>query len=44
VKYGIKFTPEAEDTYEAVVSQLLDRWGEKFVLRFSVFCLGLSLF
>lgn len=34
MKYDIKFTPEAEDTYESVVAQLLNRWGEEFVCRF----------
>ncbi len=30
----IKFTPEAEETYSAVVSQLRERWGEQFVAKF----------
>jgi len=34
VIYEIKFTPEAEKTYESVVSQLFERWGEKFVFKF----------
>ena len=28
------FTPEAEDTFVALVSQLLDRWGSEYVQQF----------
>jgi len=31
---AIKFTPEAEDTYNSLVSQLRQRWGEQFVTKF----------
>lgn len=31
--YEIIFTSEAEDTYESVVTQLSERWREKFVLK-----------
>lgn len=34
MSFEIRFTPEAEDTYDSVVSQLLERWGEKFVGKF----------
>ncbi|MDB4927427.1 type II toxin-antitoxin system RelE/ParE family toxin [Mucilaginibacter sp.] len=30
----IKFTPKAEETYEAVVLQLRERWGDRFVKKF----------
>ncbi|WP_370576782.1 type II toxin-antitoxin system RelE/ParE family toxin [Mucilaginibacter sp. AK015] len=29
----IRFTSEAEDTYEALVSQLKGRWGDRFVAK-----------
>ena len=32
--FEIRFAPEAEDTYESVISQLYERWGEKFVVKF----------
>lgn len=31
--YEIKFTPEAEETYDAVSSQLRERWGNNVVIR-----------
>jgi len=31
--YEIRFTPEAEETYDAVTCQLRDRWGNKFVFK-----------
>ena len=31
--YEIKFTPEAEETYDAVSSQLRESWGDKVVLN-----------
>jgi hypothetical protein len=34
MNFEIKFTPEAEETYEAVISQLRQRWGDKFVTTF----------
>ena len=30
----IKFTPEAGDTFDALVEQLLKRWGYEYVYRF----------
>lgn len=32
--YTLRFTPEAEDTYDALSSQLMERWGERYVLKF----------
>ena len=32
--FEIRFTPESSITYLSVVTQLQERWGEKFVLRF----------
>ncbi len=34
MNFEVKFTPEAEETYDAVVTQLFDRWGEAFVKKF----------
>lgn len=34
MRFEVIFTPEAEDTYESVVAQLSERWGEIFVLEF----------
>lgn len=34
MSFELKFTPEAEDTFDAVVSQLEQRWGKRFVLKF----------
>ena len=31
---AIKFAVEAEETYDSIVSQLRERWGDKFVLKF----------
>lgn len=31
--FEIKFTPEAGETYDAVISQLKQQWGDKFVIR-----------
>jgi len=30
----LRFTPEAEETFDAVVSQLKADWGDKFVQKF----------
>lgn len=30
----IRFTPEAEDTYDSIATQLRQRWGERFIIRF----------
>jgi hypothetical protein len=32
----IRFTPEAESTYRALVGQLQSQWGEKYVTRFEL--------
>lgn len=32
--YEIVFTKEAEETFDLIVNQLLDRWGLKTVLKF----------
>jgi hypothetical protein len=34
MEFEIKFTPEAEETYDAVIAQLRQRWGERFVTKF----------
>lgn len=34
MNFQIKFTPEAEETYNDVVSQLRQRWGDSFVTKF----------
>jgi plasmid stabilization system protein ParE len=34
MSFTIKFTPKAEETYDALVAQLRQRWGEKFVIQF----------
>jgi hypothetical protein len=34
MSFEIRFTFEAEETYKAVVAQLLERWGNKFVIKF----------
>jgi plasmid stabilization system protein ParE len=34
MSFEIKFTPEAEETYDALASQLHQRWGERFVIKF----------
>lgn len=30
----IRFSPESEETFEIVIRQLYQRWGEKFVAKF----------
>lgn len=30
---NIRFTPEAEQTYRALIDQLQSRWGDKFVMK-----------
>lgn len=32
--YTLRFTPEAEDTYDSLLAQLMERWVERFVLKF----------
>ena len=32
--WEIRFTAEAEETYDAIIAQLDERWGEKFALKF----------
>lgn len=34
MNFRIKFSIEAEETYDAVVTQLRQRWGDKFVYKF----------
>jgi plasmid stabilization system protein ParE len=34
MSFEVKFTPEAEETYDALTAQLRHRWGDKFVLKF----------
>jgi plasmid stabilization system protein ParE len=34
MSFEIRFTPESEETFDAVISQLRDRWGEGFVNKF----------
>ena len=34
MSYELVFTKEAEETFELIVEQLLDRWGIKTVLKF----------
>jgi plasmid stabilization system protein ParE len=34
MSFDIRFTPEAEETFDAVVSQLRGRWGDRFVTKF----------
>lgn len=34
MSFKIKFTPEAEETYESLIDQLRQRWGDRFVLKF----------
>ncbi|WP_426667524.1 type II toxin-antitoxin system RelE/ParE family toxin [Mucilaginibacter sp. McL0603] len=36
MSFEIKFTPEAEETYDAVVTQLRQRWGDRFVVKFEI--------
>ena len=34
MSFEIRFTPEAEENYKALIDQLLQRWGERFVGKF----------
>ncbi len=34
MNFQLKFIPEAEDSYDAVVGQLNQRWGDRFVAKF----------
>ncbi len=34
MSFELIFTPEAEETYEALISQLQQRWGDRFVIKF----------
>ena len=36
MSFQLSFSPESEDTNEAVVNQLRERWGERFVARFEM--------
>lgn len=40
--FEINFTPEAGETYDAVSSQLQERWGNKVVIRFAFGTIGRS--
>ncbi len=31
---AIRFAVEAEETYDSIVSQLRERWGDKYVVKF----------
>ncbi len=33
MNFEIKFIPEAEETFDALISQLRQRWGDKYVFR-----------
>ncbi|WP_259068930.1 type II toxin-antitoxin system RelE/ParE family toxin [Mucilaginibacter sp. X4EP1] len=32
--FELKFTPEAEETYDSLTSQLQERWGDQFAIKF----------
>ena len=34
MSFGIRFSPEAEETYNSVVTQLRQRWGDGVVAKF----------
>ncbi len=34
MSFELKFTPEAEETFESVILQLQQRWGDDFVVKF----------
>lgn len=34
MNFEIKFTPEAEETFDALVNQLRQRWSDQFVVKF----------
>src|SRR5471030_1477830 len=34
MSFQIKFTTEAEETYDSVIEQLRQRWGESFSIKF----------
>jgi len=34
MNFEIKFTPEAEETFDALILQLRQRWGDGFVVKF----------
>jgi len=36
MSFEIKFTPEAEDTYDAISTQLRQRWGDRFVTKLEI--------
>jgi hypothetical protein len=36
MSFEIKFTPEAEETYDALTAQLRQRWGDRFVVKFEI--------
>ncbi|MFD2147919.1 hypothetical protein [Mucilaginibacter antarcticus] len=34
MNYSIKYSPEALETFDAIIEQLKERWGEKYVDEF----------
>lgn len=34
MSFELRFLPEAEDTFDELVAQLHERWGERFVAKF----------
>ncbi|MFC7523111.1 hypothetical protein ACFQRK_04110 [Parapedobacter sp. GCM10030251] len=38
MQYTLSFTPEAEDTYDSLSSQLMERWGERDGRIVTVIC------
>ena len=34
MSFDVRFTPEAEETFSAVIDQLQQKWGDKFVTKF----------
>jgi plasmid stabilization system protein ParE len=36
MSFELKFTPEAEETYKAVILQLRSQWSDAFALKFEI--------
>jgi len=36
MSFVLKFTPEAEETYDSLVAQLKHTWGARYVVRFEI--------
>jgi plasmid stabilization system protein ParE len=36
MSFSVRFAPEAEETYNALVDQLRVRWGDEFVIKFEL--------